>query len=323
VHYNERVSKPRVSGHVLLALVLTPVLMGAACEKKSAKAGDTGAINALDRANGSGSAGSTAVKPAPGPVDKTPLPGIDITRLDADKQELFYKLLGSLTSPCGQGHSLRVSFSKDTSCKRAPFAVRYVESLLEDEVPEAELREFYDKKYKNESEAVKLDVSHAPHEGPTDAPVRIYEFYDYECPHCKMFKPMLEQVMADEKNKVVQYFMQFPLEKHTDSKSAAQAALAAAKQGKFKQMHDMLFDKTPEHSHDSVTEYAKQLGLDIGKFESDYNAAKAEVEADVAQGEKAGVDATPTLFFNDHKYEGPMHPRYIEMWIEEEVAVNR
>jgi protein-disulfide isomerase len=61
----------------------------------------------------------------------------------------------------------------------------------------------------------------------------------------------------------------------------------------------------------------------MGKFEAAYQAEAAHVDSDVKQGEAAGVDSTPTLFFNDRKYEGPMHPKYIEMWVEEELAVNR
>jgi protein-disulfide isomerase len=115
----------------------------------------------------------------------------------------------------------------------------------------------------------------------------------------------------------------FPLEKHEHSKSAAQAALAAWKQNRFPAMHEMLFAKTPEHDHEHVSEYAKSIGLDMAKFEADYDAAGPQVASDVSQGEHAGVDSTPTLFFNSRKYEGPMHPKYIEMWIDEELAVNR
>jgi protein-disulfide isomerase len=313
VPYNQAVSK------AILALICAPLLMGGACEKKSPKAGDTGAINALDH---SGSGGSSGAQIADGPVDTTPLPGIDTGKL-GDKTQTFYKLVGSLQSPCGKPESLRVSFTKDTSCKRAPFAVRYVMALLEDEASEAQAREEYEHKYKPTGDKVNLDVSKAPHEGATDAPVKFVEFYDYGCPHCAAFRPMMEQVLADEQGKVVTYFMQFPLEKHPDSKSAAQAALAANAQGKFKEMHALLFEKQPEQDHAHVTEYAKQLGLDMAKFETDYNAFAPQVIADQKQGDAAGVDSTPTLFFNDRKYDGPMHPKYIEMWIDEELAVNR
>lgn len=305
--YNPRVSK------AYWLLICAPFLMAAACEKKSPK--DTGSLP--PQGSGSALAGDT------GPVDTTPLNGVSTDKLNDDKKNLFYKLVGSLSSPCGKAESLRKSFASDTSCKRAPFAVRYVMSLVDDEATEPQVREEYDKKYKAQAGDFHFDVSKAPHEGPEDAPVKLYEFFDYQCPHCKAFKPMLEQVMKDEQGKVVQYYMMFPLEKHEGSKNASQAALAANAQGKFKPMHDLLFDKSPDHDRDHITEYAKSLGLDMQKFDTDYTNFAGQVASDIAQGEKAGVDSTPTLFFNNRRYDGPMHPKYIEMWIDEELAVNR
>jgi len=303
----------------LLALLCTPLLMGGACEKKSAK--DPGAIAAMDRA-GSGAKVQEGSGDN-GPVDTTPLAGVDVSKLSDDHKQLFYKLVGSLNSPCGKAHNLRTSFTSDTSCKRAPFAVKYVMAMVDDELQESLVREAYDAKYTQNAKTAKFDLSKAPHIGNDDAAVRLVEFFDYGCPHCAAFKPMMEKVLEDRGSKIVEYFMMFPLEKHTDSKSAAQAALAAAQQGKFKPMHDLLFDNAPQHDHEHVTDYAKKIGLDMGKFEADYAAQAGHVDSDVKQGETAGVDSTPTLFFNDRKYEGPMHPKYIEMWIDEELAVNR
>jgi protein-disulfide isomerase len=287
-----------------------------ACKKDAPKT-DTGALTAQDHGSSTGSSADS------GPVDSTPLAGISTDKLSDDKKTVFFKLVGSLSSPCGKSESLRKSFTGDTSCKRAPYAVRYVMALVEDEATESQARDEYEKKYKAQTTEVHFDIAKHPHEGPEDAPVKLYEFFDYQCPHCKAFKPMLEQVMKDDAGKVCEYLMMFPLEKHEGSKSAAQAATAAQAQGKFKEMHDMLFDKSPDHDHSHVTDYAKSLGLDMTKFEADYTAAEQLVTSDIAQGEKAGVDSTPTLFFNNRKYEGPMHPKYIEMWIDEELAVNR
>jgi protein-disulfide isomerase len=134
----------------------------------------------------------------------------------------------------------------------------------------------------------------------------------------------MEQVLSDKTGQVSLYLMMYPIEsRHPESRSAAQAALAANQLGKFKEMHDKLFEQTPRHSHDNVTAYAKELGLDAAKFEKAYNDASGQVTSDLKQGEAAGVDSTPTLFFNDRRYEGPLHPKYLEMWIDEEVAVNR
>lgn len=321
VHYNLRVSNARISGHFILALVSAPLLMGGACEKKANKPNDTGAMAALDKAGSQAEAPSAV---AEGKVDTTPLNGIELGKLDGDKVQLFYTLIGSLKSPCGKAHSLRTSYSTDASCKRAPFAVRYVVSLLEDEATERAARDEYTKKYENQAKPVAFDTSKAPHVGADDARIKLVEFFDYECPHCALFKPQMEQVIADKAGKVSVYFMMFPIEsKHPESRSAAQAALAANQQGKFKEMHDKLFEASPRHGRDAVTGYAKELGLDMAKFAKAYDDSSPQVTTDLKQGDIAGVDSTPTLFFNDRKYEGPMHSKYIEMWIDEEVAVNR
>jgi len=296
-------------------MLCAPLLVSAACEKKPNKPNDTGAVAALDQAvNGSATEGA---------ADATPLPGIDISKLDAEKTKTFYKLVGSLKSPCGKAHSLRVSFTSDTACKRAPFAVRYVSALLEDEASETQAREEYAKKYEKTPPTVTLDTSKAPRAGTDTAPVKLAEFFDYECPHCAVFKVAMDQVIANRPGVVGVSFMMFPLSSHRDSKSAAQAALAAHRQGKFKEMHEKLFAETPRHAREAVVGYAKELGLDVGRFERDYDEAAAQVATDLKQGEDAGVEATPTVYFNNRKYEGPMYPKYLEMWIDEEIAVNR
>jgi len=320
VTYNRFVTTARILRHFVFAITAILLLTGGACEKKPGKP-DPGAIAAKDRADAQS-----------GPVDTTPLNGIDVSKMPDDKQKLFYKLVGSLNSPCGKAHNLRVSFSTDTACKRAPFAVRYVSALLEDEGTEDIVRKEYVAKYESKT-TVKLDVSKAPRLGNNDALVRIVEFFDYACPHCRDFKPMLEQVAAAHGANLVEYFMMFPLGTWPDSKSAAQAALAAQAQGKFKEMHAMLFAKAPLHGKDAVMVYAKELGLDVAKFDADYTAAAGQVELDKAQG-KAAWEATttgesrehpstPAVYFNDRKYEGPLNPKYIGMWIDEEIAVNR
>jgi protein-disulfide isomerase len=309
VNYNLAVSTARISKLFLLPLAL-PLLMGGACEKKSTKPNDTGAISAADRVD-------------PATVnDTTPLQGVDVSKLSEEKQKTFYKFVNTMKSPCGKTHSLRTSYTQDQSCKRAPFAVRYILALVEDEATEDQIREEYTSKYDN-AKIVRLDVSKAPRVGNDDAPVRFVEFFDYACPHCAQFRPMLEKVSEEKGGKVAEYFLMFPLGKWPESKSAAQAGLAAAKQGKFKEMHALLFAKAPQHDKESVMGYAKELGLDMTKFAADYDAAAVQVESDRGQGEANGVESTPTVFFNDRKYTGPLNPKYMGMWVEEEIAVNR
>ena len=294
----------------------------AACGEKKPSA-DTGALPA----NHGG--GDPAAQPMTtnDPVDTTPLANVDVSKLDADHQKLFYKMVSTLSSPCGKAQSLRASFTTDTSCRRAPFAIRYVIMLLGDDAGEDDVVKAYAAKYKPaDGPPAKFDVSKAPHAGPEDAPIRFVEFFDYACPHCQRFYPMMQQILKDEAGKAVTYYLMFPLEQvhgHENSRSAAQASLAANAQGKFEDMHALLFQKAPDHDRAAVSGYAKELGLDTAKFEKDYDAMNAQVTADEKQGETAGVNSTPTIYFNDRKYDGPIAVKYIEAWIDEELAVNR
>lgn len=289
---------------------MCPLMMGGACEKKTNKPPDTGALTAMDR-NGSG---ATA-------VDTTPLKDVDLSKLDKDRTAMFYRLVNTLKSPCGKPESLRVSYTKDTSCKRAPFAVKLVVAMLEDEFPEDKAREDYVHKYEN-IQTFKLDTSKAPTFGPSDALARIAEFYDYACGHCRDFKKVLDAVMAKYEGKIAVSFMMYPLGHWPESRSAAMASIAAHQQGKFKEMHTMLFSKGTAHSKNDVMGYAKELGLDLAKFEAAYEAAGAQVDNDKKIGSAAGVDSTPTIFFNERRYTGPQAPKYFGLWIEEELGVN-
>ncbi|MEZ4360370.1 MAG: thioredoxin domain-containing protein [Kofleriaceae bacterium] len=260
---------------------------------------------------------------ASGATDKTPLPGVDVSALEDAKADTFYRLVATLPSPCGKAHSLRTSVTTDTACKRATFAARYVATLLADGAPEAFIQGDYDKRYKS-FDVKEIDTSKAPMSGNVDAPVKLVEYFDYACPACIGMKPKLDQALAEHAGKAVLFYEMFPLEaRHPDSRSAAKAALAAQAQGKFKEMHEILFLKSPAHKREDVLKYAGALGLDLARFEADYDAADAHVDSDIRQGETLNVASTPTLFLNGRLYTGPQDAKYIGMWIEEEFAVNR
>jgi protein-disulfide isomerase len=300
----------------ILALIATVIASGcAACTKESASTVDTGAVGASDRAGSGG--GSATV------LDTSPLPGVDVAKLDKKRQEMFYRLVASLGSPCGKAHSLRTSVVSDTSCRRAPFAAKLVMEMLSDEASEADIKEEYRNKYESKAPPKELVLATAPRSGPADAPIVIVEFFDYECGACQAFKPELEKVAKQYPADVAVYYKMFPLSQHKDSKSAAQAAVAAHRQGKFHEMHEVLFARSPAHTRADVMAYARELGLDLAKFETDYAAAAAVVEGEIAEGSAVGVDHTPTMFFNGMEYQGPTHSKYLGLWVEEEIAVNR
>lgn len=308
----------RIVPPALLAIA-TIALGGASCDKGSSttKASTQGAVVAMDNAD-----------KASKPIDKTPIPGADLSKLDATKDaskiDRFYRLVDTLPSPCGKAHSLRKSVTEDKTCKRGTFAVRYVVQLLSDEQNDAEVTEFYELHYtKKQVQRTFTLNSSVPHHGPVDAPVQVVEFYDYGCPACKQFAPIIDEAMSEFTNEAALFYKQFPLPGHKHSKPAAQAALAAMKQGKFDEMHKALFSNQPNHQKPLLVKYANAIGLDLARFESDYESAAAQVDADVKEGDQADVHSTPSIFINGRQYEGPAHPTYLRMWIQEEFEVNR
>jgi len=297
----------------LVAALSIGLLTGASCKKDSnaAKTDPRDVVAAADAAKA-------------GPVDRTPLPGVDVSALEASKQEIFFRLIGVLPSPCGKAHSLRTSVTSDQSCKRAPFAARLVAELLVDEQSEDIVRNLYDERYAKNTAVETIDVSQSPMAGDAKASVTLVEFFDYGCPACGGLKPVLDQVLRENQGRLKVYYKMFPLvTKHPDSFGAAQAAVAAQAQGKFHEMHDLIFDKVGAHKKDDLRGYAQQLGLDMAKFDADFAAAEPRVRADMKDGEDVGVDGTPALFLNGRKYPGPSDPKYFAAAIEEEMAVRR
>ena len=142
--------------------------------------------------------------------------------------------------------------------------------------------------------------------GPANAPVHIEEFGDFECPPCGMFHPILEQMKAEFGDKLAVTFREFPLvPTHQHALAAASAAEAAGLQGKFWEMHDLLY----EHQNDWKKEfdvrpvyegYAKQIGLDVERYKRDMNGdlVAQRIFADGKRGHSLGVKGTPTVFMN-------------------------
>ena len=143
-----------------------------------------------------------------------------------------------------------------------------------------------------------------------DEVVELVVFSDFECPFCAQFAPPLEQFrdkgVEGVKTKVT--FKNFPLSFHQDAQLAAQAGQAAAAQGKFWEMHDLIFANRGSIKRDHLLGYAEKLGLDMDRFRADLDdeRLKKQIADDIAEGEKRGVDGTPAFFVNGKKYSG-MH----------------
>lgn len=146
-----------------------------------------------------------------------------------------------------------------------------------------------------------------PHmKGRQSAQVVLEEFGDYECPPCGAMHPVLKRINQDYGDRVAIVFRNFPLQKiHKNAFSAARAAEAAALQGKFWEMNDLIYTNQKEWSASSeprplYEKYARQLGLDVEKFKADSDKPEtaARIVADFQRGDSLGVGGTPAIFLN-------------------------
>jgi protein-disulfide isomerase len=155
-------------------------------------------------------------------------------------------------------------------------------------------------------EPVKISTAGDPVKGPDKAKLTIVEFSDFQCPYCSKVVADVKEVTRQFPNDVRVIFKQFPLDSHSDAEFGAEVALAAQAQGKFWEMHDLLYAGFPDLTKTRIESYAKQLNLDLTRFHADLasHKYKARVLAEEKEGEAAGVGGTPTFFFNGKKYNG-------------------
>lgn len=158
--------------------------------------------------------------------------------------------------------------------------------------------------------------------GPSDAPVTVVAFIDYQCPYCARAHEILEQVLEKYGEKVRIVFKHNPLAFHPDAELAAQAVLAARDLGKFPEMHRKLLANQSELDRDKLIEYAAEVGLDSGEFQTALDSGHFAdvVKADVALAEKVGVNATPYFFVNGREVRGAKPLQAFSRIIDEELA---
>ena len=145
--------------------------------------------------------------------------------------------------------------------------------------------------------------------GAGNKKVTLVEFGDFQCPACKSYFPIVQEIKKSYGDDITFQFRHYPLVQiHPNATIGARAAEAAGKQGKFFEMHDKLFDHQldwadSDKADELVVGYAKELNLDTDKFKKDLNSdtVKNKVEQDLQSGIKAGVNATPSFFINGYK----------------------
>jgi protein-disulfide isomerase len=152
-----------------------------------------------------------------------------------------------------------------------------------------------------------LPVGERDHmQGPATAALTLVEYGDYECPYCGQAYPIVKDVQGRLGERLRFVFRNFPLaQAHPHAEHAAEAAEAAARQGRFWEMHDHLFEHQQHLDDEHLLQYADAIGLDRGRFDAAMrdHAEQARVREDFMSGVRSGVNGTPTFFINGVRHD--------------------
>jgi len=143
--------------------------------------------------------------------------------------------------------------------------------------------------------------------GPESAPVTLVEYGDYQCPYCGMAYPIVKSLQRALGNKLRFVFRNFPLsESHEYAEHAAEAAESAGAQGKFWEMHDMLYENQEQLTDRDLVSYGEKLDLNAEQIAQDLEDGtfRSRVREDFRGGVRSGVNGTPSFFVNGRRYDG-------------------
>src|SRR5271157_1042532 len=244
------------------------------------------------------------------------LPGVDFSGLSPVKTRALLRLLRNHDCACGCGMKVAECRVKDPNCSWSKgLAAAMADAIRAGKDGNEAIAAANASKWAKGPEPPKLledpvtiPTAGSPVRGPEDAALTLVEFYDFQCPYCLLAVAKLNAVLEAYPGKIKLIFKQFPLDMHSQAALAAAAAVAAHRQGKFWPMHDALFAHRRELSRPVILTLARIAGLDMQRFQADLDSAETRkvVARDIEDGDRAGVDGTPSIFINGRKYNGSL-----------------
>lgn len=272
---------------------LAPLLLALSASSESACRGSSGA----------GTTPPSASSEAPAAI--TDIKGVDTGALTPREKREYLSYVSELLAPCpNQPVSIAQCVNEARACEPCLPAAKLLLKQVRDGRSRSQAEDAFYARFS--ADRVKaLDLADAPFKGAEDAPVTIVEFADFECPHCRLAARVLEDVLERYPGKVRIAYKFFPLASHPNGELAARAAAAAMKQGKFWEMHALLFEHQDSLEPSSFEKFAKQIGLDVTKWKADFNAKEIadRVSRDRKEGDKLEIAGTPALYVNGRHYD--------------------
>jgi protein-disulfide isomerase len=306
--------------HRLLVLAASLVVTTTACTSCT-PAGPDEPGSATTRSAEPVRAERTRQELAPPPADQMirTAPGVDLSKLSETQQATYFTVINTEPSACDKPHSLATSLNSDPECRNSMLVAQFIADRLASGATPSDIKLDIDAVV-DALTAREIPIEGRPTYGNDNAPVTVVVFADFECPHCKAEAPGLRKAVQQYRGQAKLVFKHFPLGMHDRAKVAAIAAEAAHQQGKFWEMHDLIFDHQNQLEDEDLERYAKQIrGLDFGKwkaaFESD--ATELAVAKDRAIGEALDIPGTPAVFVNGRMLTPLLWGGQLEAWIDD------
>jgi protein-disulfide isomerase len=244
------------------------------------------------------------------------LPAVDFSGLSPVRSRALLRLLRNHDCTCGCGMKIAECRVNDPGCSWSKGVAAAMGDALragknENDAIEAAKASKWGQgpqPPKLLEDPVTIPTAGSPVRGASDAPVTLVEFSDFQCPYCSLAVAKLDAVLDAYPGKVKLIFKQFPLDTHPQASLAAAAAIAAHRQGKFWAMHDALFAHRRELSRANILALARTAGLDMKRFESDLDSPETRktIARDMEDGDRAGVEGTPSVYIDGRKYNGAL-----------------
>jgi protein-disulfide isomerase len=245
----------------------------------------------------------------------TTLNGVDFTGLTPARKTTALKALRTMGCTCGCDMKVAECRVKDPNCAYSKnLSATIVEAVKAgkgsaDAIEVAKASKYGKQvEHKLLDDPVKIETTGAPSMGPANARITLVEFSDFQCPYCSKASLQIAEILKAYPNDVKLIFKQYPLDNHPQAMISAQASLAAYNQGKFWQLHDLMFANRTKLSPGAIHFWAESLKIDMKKFDADLQSptVKKQVLRDLEDGEKAGVEGTPTVYIDGQRYNGDL-----------------
>ncbi|MBN2804277.1 MAG: thioredoxin domain-containing protein [Deltaproteobacteria bacterium] len=222
----------------------------------------------------------------------------DLTPAEVKRLDI---VINSEASPCGNNITIAKSILNPNLCPLTVHAVNYILTLIKQDYNDEEISKMYISRYAS-VKGLEIPVNGSPRWGADNPEITVVVFSDFECPFCANAAKVVDKIANSYPDKISVMHKDFPLvDIHPIAMLGARAGYAANKQGKFKEMHDVLYSLgQAQYNPDKLRTIAIGLGLNIDEFEDDLasDQALAAINADIELANKLGAKGTPSIFVN-------------------------